>query len=228
MNTIRGSIEKHINRSPYLRDALAEGIINVSSLARWLHRDVEADLRKEVSVDAVFMALKRFAAALPVAVDSGVDKAGAIGDIALRAGLVQLTLAGSDRLQSTLAQAMNHARSSSTDFYAMTKALHETTITASAGLADVIEPWLENERVTARRDELTALALQRKSSDLTRAVRALELPLRQLSWNGVAAVDVISTTHELIVIVQDSDVGVAVEVLRAANAVRSPRKEAAS
>ena len=60
MKTIAQSINTIISRKPFLAELLAEGIINISSLARKIKPELEDLLRKPVQNGAVVMALNRF------------------------------------------------------------------------------------------------------------------------------------------------------------------------
>ncbi|MEM4270625.1 MAG: hypothetical protein QXO70_00860 [Candidatus Pacearchaeota archaeon] len=59
MITVPEATKKIIMRSRYLSEAISKGIINKSSLARYIKPEIEDMLIKKVSISAVIMALKR-------------------------------------------------------------------------------------------------------------------------------------------------------------------------
>jgi hypothetical protein len=59
MITVTQSVEKIINRSRYLSEAISKGLINTSSLARYIRPEVETMLLKEVSDASILMAINR-------------------------------------------------------------------------------------------------------------------------------------------------------------------------
>ena len=52
-------VEEIIKKSPFLEEALAEGIINLSSLSRQIKPEIDEELHKDVQIGAIVMALKR-------------------------------------------------------------------------------------------------------------------------------------------------------------------------
>lgn len=61
MITVAQATEKIINRSRYLSEAISKGLINTSSLARYIKPELEQILNKNVSEAAVLMAINRIA-----------------------------------------------------------------------------------------------------------------------------------------------------------------------
>mgnify|MGYP003313347740 CR=1 FL=1 len=59
MKTIASTVTEYIKTKPYLASALADGIINLTSLARNIHGDIESLMRKSVNQGAIIMSLKR-------------------------------------------------------------------------------------------------------------------------------------------------------------------------
>lgn len=59
MVTVPEAVEKIVNRSRYLSEAMSKGLINLSALARYIKPEIEEMLIKNVSDSSVIMALKR-------------------------------------------------------------------------------------------------------------------------------------------------------------------------
>ena len=59
MITIPEVVEQIIKKSPFLDEALAMGVINLSGLARLIKPDVEREVMKKVQDGAVIVALNR-------------------------------------------------------------------------------------------------------------------------------------------------------------------------
>ncbi len=59
MITIPETVEEIVKRSLFLEEALSQGIVNLSALARQIKPDVERGVMKEVQEGAIIMALKR-------------------------------------------------------------------------------------------------------------------------------------------------------------------------
>ena len=59
MQSIGKITEELINRSPFLREAMTDDLINISALARTLKPELEEIIGKEVKEGAIVMAIKR-------------------------------------------------------------------------------------------------------------------------------------------------------------------------
>ena len=49
MKTIASAVTEYIKTKPYLASALADGIINLTSLARNIHADIESMMNKSIN-----------------------------------------------------------------------------------------------------------------------------------------------------------------------------------
>ena len=59
MKTISSAVEDYIKSKPFLVSALTQGIINLTSLARMMNKDISSVMNKDVRNGAIVMALKR-------------------------------------------------------------------------------------------------------------------------------------------------------------------------
>lgn len=92
MKTISSVVESYIRRKPFLQTALSEGIINLTSLSRYIKPEVEEVLRKEVRDGAIVMALKRLSENLEfLATHKIVKVLKDIGEITVRSSLTDYT-----------------------------------------------------------------------------------------------------------------------------------------
>ena len=58
MRTIAATVTEYIRTKPYLSSAFSDKIINLTSLARKIHPDIELLMRKPVNQGAIIMSLK--------------------------------------------------------------------------------------------------------------------------------------------------------------------------
>ena len=60
MKTVASAVEQYIKSKPFLQTALSQGIINLTSLARVIRKDIQSETTtREVRNGAIVMALKR-------------------------------------------------------------------------------------------------------------------------------------------------------------------------
>src|SRR3990172_1333204 len=92
-------VEDIIKKSPFLEEALAEGIINLSSLSRQIKAEIDEQLHKDVQIGAIVMALKRlspkFDPNLKLRVKRVISK---LGDITVRSKITYYTFENSETI----------------------------------------------------------------------------------------------------------------------------------
>ncbi len=60
MKTVSSAVENYIKSKPFLQTALSQGIINLTSLARIIRKEIQTETTsREVRNGAIVMALKR-------------------------------------------------------------------------------------------------------------------------------------------------------------------------
>ena len=128
MSSISKITEDIINRSPFLREAMTENLINISALARKIIPEVEKVTNKEIKEGAIVMAIKRMTPGVYHKLDVKIKKViGGIGDFLVRSDLVDFTFENSESLrecQSNLVKLVNNDKES---FFALCKGITETT-----------------------------------------------------------------------------------------------------
>ena len=104
MKTISSAVNEYIKSKPYLSSALADGIINLTSLARNIHADIESTMNKSVNQGAIIMALKRVSDDASFMLTKKIIRIlKNLGDITVRSSLVDYGFLLSDSLLSTQA-----------------------------------------------------------------------------------------------------------------------------
>ncbi len=92
MDRLSKVIEKLINQSPFIQEAMTEGLINISSLARKLNPDIARITGKEVSDSAIIMAIKRMPPGTNQKIERRIKNFMAdLGDLIVRSNLVKCT-----------------------------------------------------------------------------------------------------------------------------------------
>ncbi len=59
MITVPEVVEEMVKESPFLEEALEADLINLSSLARQMQKEIQKKLYKDIQIGAIVMALKR-------------------------------------------------------------------------------------------------------------------------------------------------------------------------
>lgn len=100
MKTVAASVEHYIKTKPFLQTALSQGIINLTSLARIIRKEIqEENSNREVRNGAIVMALKRLSVDMEFRSTHRIVKVlKNIGDITVRSNLTDYTYLASQTL----------------------------------------------------------------------------------------------------------------------------------
>lgn len=211
MITVAQKVEELVNQSPYLREAMTDKLINLSSLARQLKPQIEKDLLKDVTEGAIFVALQRYSSTMKPYYQ--VNPADYLANLGLRSDLFELTVKNSSRLLEKLSQLAKEVEDQRASTFIFTQGQYETTVITSKTLRSALEKTLEGESITSTIPDLTGISLQR-THDQIETTGVLQFPLRILAWEGISVVEIITTLNEIMIIVRDFEVDRAVVSIR--------------
>jgi hypothetical protein len=214
MVTISQAVTSIINQKPFLSEALGEGIINLSSLARQIQPEVEAMLQIEIQTSAVVMALKRYSPVVDVMLNAKLMRfVKSVGDIIVRSDLSDYTFKNSDELFDKHTKLLKHISGKREIFYTFVQGVFETTLVISNLVKDELEKNFEGEKMLAKSDNLSAVTLKLPYEN-TLVPGFYYFILRRIAWEGINLYEVISTTNEFTVVVKDEDVDKTFSVMK--------------
>ena len=212
--TISQAVEKVVKVRPFIIEALTEGLLNISSLARQIHPSVEKMVQREVKAGAIIMALNRL---VPVLSSNGIgsyrDVLGKIGDIIVRSNLTDFTFRNSDNILNSLGRTMNELSSHRDGFCTMVRGVFESNVIVGADFNDVVMRNFAGEECTFRSDNLSAITLK-LPADNVQACGFYYQIMKFIAWEGINVKEVVSTTNEFSVIVAEDDVDRAFAILK--------------
>lgn len=204
MVSISHVVEDIVKHRPYLSESLAAGIINVSSLARQLQPDVEKVLKKEVNTGAIVMALNRLAPYLQVREQVQLNKLlRSMGDIILRSNLCDYTFKNSPTLLDCHIEVLKNLVKNDEIFYTMVQGVFETNLVISDTMEALIPDYFKNEICLFRQNGLSSVTLKLPKGNSMQAGFYYTI-MKELSWEGINLTEVISSTNEFTVVVDNS------------------------
>lgn len=213
MSAIGKVTEDIINRSPFLREALTEGLINVSALARKIRPEIEERTKKEVKEGAVIMAVKRMSPGYYHRINLKIKNfMGTLGDFLVRSDLEDFTFENSDTLslrQADLMKAINNERDT---FYTFCHGVNESTIITSKSVSERIKTIFSAENLKSQTSDLASITIKLPTVN-TEISGVYYFILKHLAWEGINIVEVISTSNEFTVVVKSDDIDSAFSVL---------------
>ena len=194
MVSISHVVEDIVKHRPYLSESLAAGIINVSSLARQLQPDVERALQKGVNTGAIVMALNRLAPYLQVS---------NMGDIILRSSLCDYTFKNSPTLLDCHIEVLKNLVKNDEIFYTMVQGVFETNLVISDTIEELIADYFKDELCLFKKNGLSSVTLKLPKGNSMQAGFYYTI-MKELSWEGINLTEVISSTNEFTVVVDNA------------------------
>ena len=214
MKTVAQSVEEIIKKKPFLESALAQGLINMTSLAKDILPSVKEDLKKDVNQGAIVMAIKRLAPTLEFQINHKVKGVlSNLGDITVRSKLADYTFSVSETLIKNQLTFLEMVGSHPDLYYAVSRGVYETTIVISDRFQGEVERIFKDEIVISKKIGLSSLTIKLPEEN-TKVAGIYYYIFRDLAWDGINIQEVISTTNEFTIIVDDDQVEKAFKLLK--------------
>lgn len=211
MKTIANCVESILISQPFLEEALTRGIINYSALAEELNPTVSEILRKPVKSGAIMMALRRYNPPIDLGNSPKLKRIMQnLGDITLRSNLMDFTFQNSKTLAQSHAMVLEHI--DETIFYAFTRGIRESNIVVSRSEKSKVLDCFKKEICLETKENLSAISISLPQEN-PRVTGLYYQIFKRLAWEGIALYEVISTTNEFTVLVEDGYVDKAFSVI---------------
>ena len=214
MKTISSTVEDYIKAKPFLISALSQGIINLTSLSRQMKSDIEVTLKKQIRTGAIVMALKRLSSELEFRTTHKIVKIlREIGDITVRSSLIDYNYRVSDTLLQNQALLLSKIHQNKADFYTSSRGVIECNIVVSSNLAETVEAYLQYEELISKQPHLSSISVKLPKENV--AIPGIYyFVFQRLSWEGINIYEVISTSNEFTILVNDEQVDKAFSVIK--------------
>lgn len=201
MDRLSKIIDKLINQSPFIQEAIAEGLINISSLARKLNPDIQKILGKEVSDSAIIMAIKRMPPGANQKIELKIKNfMRELGDLIVRSNLIKYTFKNYVGISQDQAKFLSQIKDISDNFYTVSRGVSETTIITNAQFSDKIEKMFAQDSLISELGNLSAITMKLPPIN-TEISGVYYYLLKKIAWEGINLAEVISTTNEFTVVV---------------------------
>ena len=213
MRTISSAVEDYIKSKPFLISALSQGIINLTSLSRIIKSEIELSLKKEVRYGAIVMALKRLSTELEFRTTFKIVKIiKDIGDITVRSSLVDYNFKVSETLLSNQAKLLSKVDNND-DFYTSSRGVNECNIVVSGNLISLVENVLKDEVLLSKQTNLSSISIKLPAENVS-IPGVYYFVFQRLSWEGINIYEVISTSNEFTILVNEDQVDKAFKVIK--------------
>ena len=214
MKTITNCVEDILITQPYLEEALSRGIINFSALAEELVESISTLLKKPVKSGAIMMALRRYNS--PIVPGHTLKMKRIIenlGDITVRSNLTDFTVKNSHTLIQNHSKILEKVKGESKLFYTFTRGIHESNIIISSSLKPFILECFKGEAFIAIQDNLSAISIN-LPEDNSKIAGLYYHFFKRLAWEGIVLYEVVSTTNEFTILVEEDFVDKAFSAIK--------------
>jgi len=214
MKTIASVVENYIKTKPFLSTALSQGIINLTSLSRQIQPEIEASLKKEARSGAIVMALKRISDNMEFLSTHKIVKVlKGIGDITVRSSLIDYSFKISDTLLSAQSSFLSEVNDNKEAFYTSSRGVSESNIVVSSNMSHLVDTFFSKELMLEKSEDLSSVTIKLPTENV-------DIPgiyyfiFQRLSWEGVNIRQVISTSNEFTILVDEESVNIAFKVIK--------------
>ncbi len=214
MKTISSVVEQYIKKKPFLQSALAQGIINLTSLSRIVKPEIEVELGKDIRNGAIVMALKRLSDDLEFRATHKIIKVlKNIGEITVRSSLTDYTFLASDTILIQQAKLLEAINDNQDVFYTSSRGVNEISIVISNVMDKTVEDLFKNEKSTQKAEELSSITVKLPAENVS-VPGIYYFIFQRLAWEGIVLYEVISTTNEFTILVNDEQVDIAFKTIK--------------
>lgn len=214
MKTISAVVENYIKKKPFLQSALSQGIINLTSLSRQINPEVSDVLGKDIKDGAIVMALKRLSDDLEFRATHRIVKVlKNIGEITVRSSLTDYTFLASDTILSQQAKLLEEVHANPDTFYTSSRGVNEINIVISNHMDEVVEEHFKGERCTQKAENLSSITVKLPAENVS-VPGIYYFIFQRLAWEGIVLYEVISTTNEFTILVNDDQVDIAFKTIK--------------
>ena len=213
MITIPNAVEAIIKKKPFLECALIDGIVNLSALSRQIKTELEDVIGKEVNDGAIIMALNRLVPKLEqISILRFKSIMDSVGDIIVRSNLVDFSYVNSRTLNHCQAELLDKIKTKTDVFCTLSQGIGETTIVVSNQISGMVEESFASEEIIEKFVNLSSITIKlpRENSNYPGVYYYI---FKKLAWDNINVVDVISTTSEFTIIVEDYNIHKAFSIL---------------
>lgn len=214
MKTIAATVSQYVKNKPYLASALSDGIINLTSLARKIHPDIEAMMNKPINQGAIIMSLKRVSDDARYSATKKIIKIlKNLGDITVRSSLVDYGFLLSETLLLTQANLLKKIEFKKDVFYTSSRGVAESNIVVSQNIVPLVDELFQNEVCQSKVENLSSITIK-LPTDNVKVPGIYYFLFQRLSWEGVNITEVISTSNEFTILMDEDQVDIAFKVIK--------------
>lgn len=212
MKTISDEIKQLIQKQPFLEEALKRDIINYSALARELKPELEKILFKDLSDSAVMMAIKRLIPELSINVPNFNPVLKKMSNLSVKSDIVEYTFEKSKTTMQRIAILLQKTSNDPINYFTFTHGTHEITMIISNSLSEDVENIFKGEVLISKLSHLGTISVNLPEESVSTPGIHYSI-LKQLSWNNINIIEVVSTYTEFTIVLELKNIDTAFTIL---------------
>ncbi len=206
MISISQAVENIIKVKPFLSEGLKDGLINISALARMIQPEVDQFIQKKAKTGAIVMALNRLSLSDDLSISKQIENScSMLGDIIVRSDLSDYTFRNSNTLAKCHLKVFESITNLPDIFYTMVRGVHESNLVISSLYSQLVEEHFKKEELYNKTNNLSAITIKLHENN-TQVPGFYYFILKSVAWEGINIFEVISTTNEFTILVNDNDI----------------------
>jgi len=212
MQTITSSVQNLLRESPWLTEALGEGIVNLSALARMLKPELEEKHMRPFTEGAVIMALKRVQESLPTK-RARLRASQTVQSLSMRSNIVQYAFHNSPTLMKAQEKLLQKAQDDEDACVFFARGTFDTGIIVNETLEELLKKLTAEEKLIKSFHNLSYISI-RFHKDIT-DIPGIYYPFFQaIAWHGLNVVQIIAGYAELGFIFHSKEIDRAFAVIK--------------
>jgi aspartokinase len=199
MVTVSKVVERIVKSNPSLEIMLSKDLISYSKLARYIKKEVREEMGKEVNDSAIIVAVKRLQ-----------ERAGRVyqkpevfsaKSMTTYSHLMEIVVLTSSNLPHKIPKVYAFPEIDEGSFLNISESKTQTTFLFSESMEGEIKKLLEGERVLIERKGISLISIA-FCREMAETPGFTVYVLKELAWNGINLVEVLTTYTELNIIIE--------------------------
>ncbi|MFH1440322.1 MAG: hypothetical protein ABIG89_07160 [Candidatus Woesearchaeota archaeon] len=212
MVTIARTVEKLIEKKPFVQEALSRGIINVAALAEEITSEVEAEMREKVKFSAVMMAIRRYGEKLNKTVVKRY-KFNKDSDVNLRSDLYEITVKKLPGIQNKISKIYELLNTKENDMLTVTQGFHEVTLITNKRNKQKLKKVFKPAEIKSEIENLASITVN-IPLEAVNNIGMFYIATKSMTWENINIIEIISTFTELTFIIKENDAPKAFSTLK--------------
>lgn len=213
MVTVARIVEKIVRENPSLELMLSKDLISYSKLARYMREEVKKEMGKEVKDSAIVVAISRLQERAQKMYER--PKKFSAKNMSTHSNLMEIAVVSSSDIPEKISKMYSLPELEEGGLLNATEGANQATFIFSETMEKSVKRILEGEKVLLEMKGLSQISIS-FGKEMFETPGFMVYVLKELSWNGINVIEVISTYTEMSIVVESKDLTKAYEIMRKA------------